>query len=87
MHCNVWTNFENSLVQGVNFILSLVVKVLDFLHLVVDFLLKFDLPFTLNETNTFGESSFFINLDSRFTDDSVRLVIEYEKKLFLFAAN
>lgn len=44
--------------------------------------LKFDLPFELNETNSFWEKSFFINLSSSFTDDTVRIVLEHEKKLF-----
>lgn len=41
---------------------------------------SYDLPLTLNKTNTFGERSFFINLKSK--DDFVRLVIQVEKKVF-----
>lgn len=44
--------------------------------------LEYEAPFTLNETGSFGEASFFINLDTAFSDDSVRIVLESGKKLF-----
>ncbi len=40
----------------------------------------YDLPISLNQTNSFWRRSFFINLDA--PDDFVRLVIEFEKKVF-----
>lgn len=41
---------------------------------------SYDLPITLNKTNSFGERSFFINTKTK--DDYVRLVIQFEKKVF-----
>lgn len=44
--------------------------------------LSYDLPYDINETNTFGQASFFINLKEVYTDEFVRLVVQYENKAF-----
>lgn len=44
--------------------------------------LSLELPFKLNKTDSFWTRSFFINLDSDFNDDNVRLVVEYKKRVF-----
>lgn len=48
----------------------------------VFWVLALELPFVLNETNDFGENSFYINLDKDVDDDLVRLVINYEGVVF-----
>lgn len=44
--------------------------------------LSFDFPFKIKETNQFAQASFFINLEPEHQDDSVRIVVEYEKNVF-----
>ena len=44
--------------------------------------LSFDIPYTLNIVNTFGNRSFFINMDTNWDDGNVRLVFEYKKQVF-----
>jgi hypothetical protein len=44
--------------------------------------LTYELPYTLNQTNNFGTSSFYINLDEGYEDDNIRIVLEYKKRAF-----
>lgn len=44
--------------------------------------LTYDLPFTINEVNNFGEKSFYINLDKEVEDNYTRLVISNRWILF-----
>jgi len=44
--------------------------------------LTYELPFTINETNTFWTKSFYINLKNDFQDDSVRVVFSYKNRIF-----
>ncbi len=45
-------------------------------------ILSFELPYTLNEVNNFGDASFYINLDTQNDDKTVRFVFESEKRAF-----
>lgn len=42
--------------------------------------LEYEMPFSINATNSFWTQSFFINLDSN--DNKVRFIFEYERKVF-----
>ena len=44
--------------------------------------LRYDLPYSINETNSFWQGSFFINLEWSYADDIVRIVFKYENKAF-----
>jgi hypothetical protein len=44
--------------------------------------LTYELPYSINETNNFWEKSFYINLEWWYSDDKVRIVFEYENKVF-----
>ena len=44
--------------------------------------LTYELPYSLNETNNFWDSSFYINLEGVYADDKVRIVFEYQNKVF-----
>ncbi len=44
--------------------------------------LSFDLPYDLNEVNNFWQSSFYINLKEVYTDEFIRLVVQYQSKAF-----
>jgi hypothetical protein len=41
-----------------------------------------ELPFSINQTNSFWERSFYVNLDKDFVDDNIRIIIEYKKRVF-----
>jgi len=45
-------------------------------------ILSDELPYDLNEVNNFGQSSFYINLKEVYTDEFVRLVVQYKSKAF-----
>jgi len=45
-------------------------------------ILSDELPYDINEVNNFGQSSFYINLKEVYTDEFVRLVVQYENKAF-----
>ena len=44
--------------------------------------LSYDLPYDLNEVNNFWQSSFYINLKEVYTDEFIRLVVQYQWKAF-----
>lgn len=44
--------------------------------------LSYEIPFSLNEVNNFWENSFFINLDASYSDNMVRVVLEYKNQAF-----
>lgn len=44
--------------------------------------LTYELPYSINEVNNFWESSFYINLDSWYEDDWIRIVLQYKKRAF-----
>lgn len=44
--------------------------------------LSFELPISLNQVNNFWTQSFFINMDEDWQDDFIRIVFEYENKVF-----
>lgn len=44
--------------------------------------LAFDLPYSINEVDNFGQQSLYINLDETYEDNYVRLVLEHENKAF-----
>ncbi len=44
--------------------------------------LTYELPFSINEVNNFWTSSFYINLDTLFEDDYIRIVIEKSNRTF-----
>lgn len=44
--------------------------------------LTYELPYTLNEANNFGEKSFYINLEGVYADEKVRIVFQYQNKTF-----
>lgn len=44
--------------------------------------LAYELPISLNQVNNFWAQSFFINMDEAWEDDFVRIVFEYENKVF-----
>ncbi len=44
--------------------------------------LSFELPISLNRVNNFWSQSFFINMDEDWQDDVVRVVFEYQNKVF-----
>lgn len=44
--------------------------------------LTYELPYTLNQTNNFGEKSFYINLEGVYADEKVRIVFQYQNKTF-----
>lgn len=45
-------------------------------------ILSFELPITLNEVNNFWEQSFFINMDTDWQDEYVRIVFVYQNEVF-----
>lgn len=45
-------------------------------------ILSEELPYDLNEVNNFAQASFFINLKEVYTDEFVRLVVQYENTAF-----
>ncbi|MDD3794242.1 MAG: hypothetical protein PHI37_05485 [Candidatus Gracilibacteria bacterium] len=44
--------------------------------------LEFELPFKINETNSFGDNSFFINLNQDINDNFIRIVISHKGVVF-----
>jgi hypothetical protein len=44
--------------------------------------LTYELPFTINEVDNFGDKSFYINLNPEFQDDQVRIVLLYKNRTF-----
>lgn len=44
--------------------------------------LRYELPYSLNKTNNFGSSSFYINLEWAYDDQKVRIVFEHESRAF-----
>mgnify|MGYP001085347081 FL=1 len=44
--------------------------------------LSFELPYTINEVNNFWEKSFYINMNTGFEDDFIRIVFQYKKRAF-----
>ncbi|MDD3646749.1 MAG: hypothetical protein PHH06_05095 [Candidatus Gracilibacteria bacterium] len=42
--------------------------------------LTYELPFTVNEVNNFGDKSFYINLKEDFQDDMIRIVFLYKNR-------
>ncbi len=44
--------------------------------------LRYEVPYTLNETNNFWDKSFYINLDEVYRDGIVRIVLESQNTVF-----
>ena len=44
--------------------------------------ISYDASFELNEVNNFGQRSLYINLDEAIDDNHVRIVLEYENRVF-----
>jgi len=44
--------------------------------------LRFELPYTLNEVNNFWQASFYINLENVYRDETVRIVLKHKNKAF-----
>lgn len=44
--------------------------------------LTYELPISLNEVNNFWKKSFYINLNELFTDNYVRIILEYKNRTF-----
>jgi len=46
--------------------------------------LTYELPFSLNEVNNFWEKSFYLNLNSWFDDENVRVILKKSNRIFWF---
>lgn len=44
--------------------------------------LKYELPYQINEVNNFWEKSLYINLNDAYTDGLVRIILEYKNRAF-----
>lgn len=44
--------------------------------------LEYDLAYSLNQENNFGQASFYINFDTAYRDEFVRVVMKYKNKAF-----
>nr|MDD3720568.1 hypothetical protein [Candidatus Gracilibacteria bacterium] len=44
--------------------------------------ISYNLPFKIKKVNNFGDSSFYINMDSTISDEYIRFVFSYKKKVF-----
>lgn len=49
--------------------------------------LAYELPYDINEVNNFWQSSFYLNLKEVYTDDFIRLVVQYKNKAFWLKIN
>lgn len=44
--------------------------------------LRYELPYTINEVDNFWQASFYINLENAYRDDEVRMIIKHKNKAF-----